>query len=203
VFAALLDTCVLVPSRARDVLLEVAAQSVYRPLWSEAILAELRRTVELLAIKRGRDAQEVQSYSERLLLQMSNAFPDALVVGWEPLETGFTLPDTNDRHVLAAAVIGRADIIVTDNLKHFPAELLPPFLRAQSLDEFLLDALDLHPTRVVAAVTAVAERTGRNGPRRTTEELAVDLANNGAQEFSKALVDALRGSAHESKDHED
>ena len=53
---------------------------------------------------------------------MDRHFPDALVVGFEPLIDGLTLPDADDRHVLAAAIRGQADVIITQNLKDFPRE---------------------------------------------------------------------------------
>jgi hypothetical protein len=75
VFSALLDTCVLVPSRARDVLLEAASAGVYRPLWSSEILAELDRTLRLLQAKRGMAPEETDAYLVRLFRQMETAFP--------------------------------------------------------------------------------------------------------------------------------
>jgi hypothetical protein len=93
VFSALLDTCVLVPSHLRDVLLETANRGVYRALWSEEILAELERTVRMLRAQRGNDGQETEVYIERLLRQMRTAFPDAVVEGWQPLVATFDLPD--------------------------------------------------------------------------------------------------------------
>ena len=80
-FSALLDTCVLVPSRARDVLLEVASARVYRSLWSSEILAELDRTLRLLQGKRGMAPEETDAYLVRLFRQMETSFPDALVTG--------------------------------------------------------------------------------------------------------------------------
>ena len=118
-FSALLDTCVLVPSRARDVLLEIASTGAYRPLWSSEILAELDRTLRLLQSKRGMSPEESAAYLTRLSRQMETAFPDALVTGWEPLIETVRLPDPDDRHVVAAAWAGRADVIVTDNLWTF------------------------------------------------------------------------------------
>jgi hypothetical protein len=102
-FSALLDTCVLVPSRARDVLLEIASTGAYRPLWSTEILAELNRTLRLLREKKGASPEETDAYLTRLFRQMETAFPDALVTGWEPLVPAIQLPDPDDRHVVAAA----------------------------------------------------------------------------------------------------
>lgn len=139
-FSALLDTCVLVPSRARDVLLEIASAGAYRPLWSTAILAELDRTLRLLIAKRGASTEETDAYLTRLFRQMETAFPDALVTDWESLTETIQLPDPDDRHVVAAARAGRADVIVTDNLADFPPAALPVSLARQSLDNFLLDS---------------------------------------------------------------
>ena len=129
-----------VPSRARDVLLEIASTGAYRPLWSTAILAELDRTLRLLIAKRGASTEETDAYLTRLFRQMETAFPDALVTDWESLTETIQLPDPDDRHVVAAARAGRADVIVTDNLADFPPAALPVSLARQSLDNFLLDS---------------------------------------------------------------
>jgi len=191
VFSALLDTCVLVPSRARDVLLEVASTGAYRPLWSSEILAELDRTLRLLLGKREVSPEETDVYLTRLFRQMETAFPDALVTGWESLAETVQLPDPDDRHVVAAARVGRADVIVTDNLADFPPAALPAPLTRQSLDEFLLDALDLHPRLIISAVRAVARRTGRTGPVMTARDIAAYLQIHGAPAFGERLLAEL------------
>jgi hypothetical protein len=69
---------------------------------------------------------------------MDRAVPDCLVTGYEPLIEGLTLPDPNDRHILAAAIRCGAQIIVTLNLKDFPADVLDPYgVEAMHPDEFL------------------------------------------------------------------
>lgn len=171
-FSAPPGTCVLVPSRARDVLLEIASTGACRPLWSPEILTELDRTLRLLQGKRGASPEETDAYLTRLFRQMETTFPDALVTGREPLAATVQLPDPDDRHVVAAARAGRADVIVTDNLADFPPDALPEPLFRQSLDDFLLDSLDLYPAQVVAAVRAVARRTGRSGPAMTSSPSA-------------------------------
>jgi predicted nucleic acid-binding protein len=190
-FSALLDTCVLVPSRARDVLLEIASTGVYRPLWSTEILAELDGTLRLLLGKRGASPEETDAYLTRLFRQMETTFPDALVTGWEPVAATIQLPDPDDRHVVAAAWAGRADVIVTDNLGDFPPDALPTPLFRQSLDDFLLDSLDLYPAQVTAAVGAVAGRTGKSGPAMTYRDVALYLQSHGTPAFGEAMLREL------------
>jgi hypothetical protein len=152
------------------VLLEIASAGAYRPLWSTEILAELDRTLRVLLAKRGASAEEIDAYLTRLFRQMRITFPDALVTEWEELIPTIYLPDPDDRHVVAAARAGRADVIVTDNLADFPPAALPASIARQSLDDFLLDLLDIHPGQVVTAVRAIAGRTGKSGPRMTATE---------------------------------
>lgn len=77
---------------------------------------------------------------------MSTAFADANVVGREPVAAGLDLPDPDDRHVLAAAIAGAGQSLVTFNLKDFPEPLAPGGIDARHPDEFLLDQLDLFPS---------------------------------------------------------
>jgi len=188
---ALLDTCVFVPSRARDVLLEIASAGVYRPLWSTEILAELDRTLRALLAKRGAPAEEIDAYLTRLFRQMRITFPDALAAEWEELVPTIHLPDPDDRHVVAAARAGRADVIVTDNLADFPPAALPTSITRQSLDDFLLDIFDLHPGQVVTAVRTIAGRTGKSGSRMTAQEIAAYLSTHGTPFFGGRLLAAI------------
>lgn len=190
-FSALLDTCVLVPSRSRDVLLEIAVRGVYRPLWSSGILGELDRTVRTLQRRRGIAAAATDAYLVRLFRQMTDAFPFAAVDGWESLVDTIELPDPDDRHVVAAAQIGGADVIVTDNLRDFPPDTVSKPLIAQSLDEFLLDSLDQYQDAVVQALHAVAGRTGRAGPAMSARGIAEYLSTRGAPGFGERLHSVL------------
>jgi predicted nucleic acid-binding protein len=188
VFSALPGTCVLVPSRARDVLLEAASAGVYRPLWSSEILAELDRALRLLQARRGMAPEETDAYLVRLFRQMETSFPDALVTDWESLLDAVELPDPGDRHVVAAARAGRADLIVTGNVADFPPGALSAPLVRQSLDEFLLGSFDLYPGQVISAVHAVAGRTGRSGPAMTARDIAAYLQARGMPAFGERLL---------------
>jgi PIN domain-containing protein len=116
-YTAVLDACVLVPIALADTLLRVAEKGLYRPLWSDRILAEAQAATE--EIHPGIDAS-------KRFAQMREAFDDALVTGWEELEGGLSLPDQDDRHVVAAAIRGGAQGIITANAKDFPAPSLEP-----------------------------------------------------------------------------
>lgn len=122
-FTALLDTCVLVPSLQRDVLLQCAAAGVYRPVWSTAILEELSYTLTRLLAAQHRSGDEVDAYVTRLCQQMNRAFPDATVTGWEALLPAITVPDPDDAHVAAAAITADAGVIVTSDQRGFTSGL--------------------------------------------------------------------------------
>lgn len=186
-FSAVLDTCVLVPSLTRDILLEVASCGVYRPIWSDQILSELSAVVTAMMRERSIGEGEAVAYVKRLLAAMGQAFPDAAVRTPPELVAAMRSPDPDDRHVIAAAVAGRADVIVTNDKSGFPRELLPPTLLTQTADVFLTYSLDLHPALVMQAVTNVAARTGRHGPRRTVSELLDLVERRSLAEFAADL----------------
>ena len=132
--AALLDACVLIPMCLCDTLLRLAKEpAMYRPIWSPAILQEVGNTLEH---KLGFTSEQCS----RRIRQMSRAFPDAMVQPRDPWHETLTgIPDPDDRHVLAAAITGRSNVLVTNNLKHFPQEYLAQFgILPQSADEFLM-----------------------------------------------------------------
>ena len=94
---------------------------------------------------------------------------DALVTDYEDLIPDLHLPDPDDRHVLAAAIRGQADVIVTMNLRDFPSDTIGSFgIEAQHPDEFVLHLLDLAPGAVVAA--AQNHRQSLKNPTKTVAE---------------------------------
>src|SRR5215467_10983832 len=132
-----LDTCVLLKPYLCDCLLSIAETGSYRPLWSPTVLDELTRNL----LRRGLDDKQIG----HRLDQMNEAFPDAQVVGYEALIAQMT-NHPKDRHDLAAAVRGGAEILVTENLRDFPDDAVSPFaVEVVSQDTFLLDQLDLAP----------------------------------------------------------
>ena len=103
---------------------------------------------------------------------------DCLVTGYEPLIDVVTLPDPNDRHVLAAAIKGQADVIVTFNLKDYPPDILGVYdLNAQHLDVFVRHLIDLWPSAVIAAARTVRSRL--KNPPRTVDEYLQTLERQG------------------------
>ena len=110
---ALLDACVLVPMPLADTLLRLAEpEALFQARWSDQILDEVRRTLEVRFAKGA-------ALAARREAAMREFFPDAVVTGHEGLIPALT-NDVKDRHVLAAALQGRADYLVTFNLKDFP-----------------------------------------------------------------------------------
>jgi hypothetical protein len=190
VFAALLDTCVLWPSLQRDFLLSMAIEGLYRPLWSEAILRELHRHERCKLIDRGGEEADALAQADRLLDNMRVHFDDALVTGWEPLEGTFGLPDVDDEHVLAAAVVGGAGAIVTDNHKHFPARLVPNDIQVLTGREFAANTADVDPERAARALRVMSDR--RTKTKHTPHQLVQLLvARYGMQDVADIVLPVL------------
>ncbi|MFD3593196.1 PIN domain-containing protein [Nocardia sp. NPDC058640] len=169
-FAVVLDTCVLWPSLQRDFLLSLAVEGLYRPLWSDRILEELEfHEARKLVTRYGTDQRDAESRAQRLTRQMRNAFDDALVEGWEPHEGTFGLPDPDDEHVVAAAVVGGAGAIVTDNVKDFPVVGVPRHIQILRPAEFAADAVAVSPDTALQAVGELLKR--RQSPPQTLDEV--------------------------------
>ena len=109
---------------------------------------------------------------------MERALPAAMVQDFESLVDSVTLPDPDDRHVVAAAIRAGAQAIVTFNLRDFPAEVLRLYdLDAKHPDEFVLDCLDLAPALVA---NCVREQAGAlRQPARSVADVLADLRAGG------------------------
>lgn len=141
-FPAFLDACVLYPQYLSDTLLTQGDAETFRPLWSADVLRELGGALM-------REAGLTQDAVSYRIEQMRAAFPDAEVTGYHTLIDGMTNQE-KDRHVLAAAVRGNVEVLVTFNLRDFPESALKPFdIGVIHPDEFLLNQLDLYPGIIV------------------------------------------------------
>jgi len=147
-----LDACVLYPTVMREILLGVAATGAFTPLWSERILEEWARAVAAKL-----PDQEGVARAEIALLKMR--WPDAVVSSDPQLEDRLHLPDINDRHVLASAIAGRADALVTQNLSDFPTRVLATHnVLRRDPDGFLLGIWQDDPKGVTAVCGAVQSK---------------------------------------------
>ncbi|WP_310963370.1 PIN domain-containing protein [Nocardioides terrisoli] len=151
-FVVLYDANVLYPATLRDVLIRVATSGLAQAKWTDRILDEVFRNL-------GANRPDLKAtLLARTRTLMSESIRDVSVSGYEGLIENLTLPDPDDRHVLAAAIKAKAQVIVTANLKDFPSEVLASWdIEARHPDDFLvdqfhLDALTLH--RVVDDIAA-------------------------------------------------
>jgi hypothetical protein len=145
-FPIVLDACVLVPMPLADTLLRLAGgPRLFLPKWTDQIMAEVGRTLQQ---KFGLSAEQVG----RREGQIRQHFPEAWVDGYEALIPAMT-NDVQDRHVLAAAVRSGAEVIVTYNLRHFPASALDPYsIIAEGPSAFLKNLYELDREAVMAVL---------------------------------------------------
>ena len=166
------DACVLYPAPLRDLLMRLALSDICKARWSDMIHDEWTRNV----LRHRQDLTREQINRTRQL--MNDHVRDCLVTGFEYAIPSITLPDEDDRHVVAAASHIGATHIVTFNLKDFPAEALKPFkLVAQHPDDFIMSLLNLNPARVFKA--AADHRKSLKNPPKTAEEYLDTLLKYG------------------------
>ena len=166
--AAFLDASVLYPSVTRSILMHLAAFGTYQALWSDAVHDEW-----VAALLRNRpDLSPARIARTRAL--MDAHVNNATVAGFEPLIATLTLPDPNDRHVLAAAIHGGASVMVSANLKDFPATALAPHnITAEHPDIFISGLIDADPHSALAVFAA--DRAAMTRPPMTIAEYLVAL----------------------------
>lgn len=185
-FTAFLDACSLASTLKRNLLLTLAEGEFFRIRWSDEVLNETERAIETILTDRGiADASE---RANRARSSMEAAFEEASVSDYGSFMPACKdLPDPNDAHVVAAAMKTQAFTIVTDNLKHFPSEVLSPLnMEARSTDEFLADTIALDLGRSVAAIRRMRERFKK--PEIDAEALLVRMESEGLVQ----TVDILR-----------
>lgn len=144
---AFLEASVLYPVSLRHLLMRLTLARLYQARWSAKVHEEWIRAVlrdnPLVPMARLHDLRDA----------MDEWAQDAVVTGYEGLIDSLMLPDPDDRHVLAAAIVGRADVIVTRNLRDFLGAALAPYaIEAQHPDRFIRRLIDLAPHGVTAAV---------------------------------------------------
>jgi predicted nucleic acid-binding protein len=180
-FGVVLDANVLFSAPLRDTLLRAADAGLFRLHWTDEILEEVRRNL----IETGRSTKQK---AERLVTTMQTYFPEANVTGYEPLVPAMT-NDPKDRHVLAAAVISRCQVIVTHNLRDFPEVALSTFnIEAQSPDRFLTYVFDLAPDVMTQIITDQA--ADLHTRPQTVDRVLSSLARH-APEFANLVREHL------------
>lgn len=152
--------------------MQLALADLFRGKWTNQIhdewirnVAQRRPDLTLEQLKRTKDL-------------MNSYVRDCLITDYEWLIPGLELPDPNDRHVLAAAIQGKVDVIVTFNLKDFPTEALAPHnIELQHPDDFLTCLIDLRPMQVAQTLEIVRKRL--QNPPTTLEDYLKILLRQG------------------------
>jgi hypothetical protein len=144
---AILDACILYPFHLRNIIIQAAADDLVEPRWTDDIHDEWIRNLAVgphaVPMARLQNTRQI----------LNNAFPAAIVTGYEGHIAAVSLPDPDDRQVVAAGIAAGATLILTWNLRHFPAKELQKFgIRRESPDEFLSGVYDEVPDMVIRSL---------------------------------------------------
>lgn len=170
-FVIVYDACILYPLSLRTLFVELAMTGLFQAKWTSDIHKEWTHSLKKNYPKCNEERLE------NLKIQINNAVPNSLVSGYESLISTLSLPDKNDRHVLAAAIKCGAQAIVTNNLKDFPEKSLNSYdIEALDADTFFCLQLGLSQGKVLSAV-----KKSRNwlSPSPSSEEYLQRLMRQG------------------------
>lgn len=182
-YTALLDANVLYPQLIRDTLLSLAVERLYHARWSATIHDEWTRNLL-------KDRPELATKLAAVVERMNASVPDCLVTNYEKLAGSIELPDPDDRHVVAAAIVGHADAIVTFNIKDFPAAALQPYgIEVQHPDEFLMNQLQLQEIPALIAIKKMRARW--SNPARSAQDLITAFEKRGLPLTADLLREAI------------
>ncbi|NMN01790.1 PIN domain-containing protein [Bifidobacterium panos] len=185
---ALLDANVFPPVWLLDILLTLDEHNLIDAVWSERILDEVHRT---LVERQRRNPIQVK----RFLNAIRSMNPTHCAYGWEPREALLELPDPDDRHALAAALVADADYIVTYNLKDFPSDYLRQYsIQAIHPDDFLCTMLEHNQNGMLDAIDDVI--SSKDNPPRTIREEIDHLRALRLCTFSDKLENLLATNAN-------
>lgn len=183
-YTALLDAGVLYPLAMTDALLSLATAGFFAAKWTTGIEEEWIRALE-------RQRPDLTGRLTSRRDSMRTAVPDWEVPesAWAALASGIELPDPGDVHVLAAAIAGHADCIVTLNLKDFPAAVLDAYgIEAVDPDTFIINQWDLNPVQAILAFKRMRAR--RRKPLSPPEDFADALEIGGLPATAERLREA-------------
>ena len=186
---AFLDASVLYPELVRDILLRLASRNVFQPRWSARVQEEWAA-----ALSRNRpDIPAARIARTRHLMDLN--FEGAAVEGFVHRIAALALPDPDDRHVLAAAIHCGATVIVTANLRDFPAAALDPLgIEAAHPDAFIRRCINRHRDSALAAVDKLL--SSYRNPPMDARELLDRMRIQGLVESAAALADTPIAHAH-------
>jgi predicted nucleic acid-binding protein len=156
-YTAILDANVLYPNLLRDLLISLGIAGLYSARWTEQINDEWVRNLKV-------NRPDLDNKVDLIRATINKSVPDCLIEKYEAYIPTLTLPDDEDRHVLAAAIAGHADAIVTVNLKDFPKEVLAAHnIEALHPDDFIMNQLELLPREALLTIKQVRMRN-KNPP---------------------------------------
>lgn len=171
-YTAVLDACVLYSVLMSDALMSLAVRGLFAAKWSVRIEDEWMRSLEL---RRPELVGKLAFRRDCMREAVSDWEVPELAIG--KLLPCLELPDPDDRHVLAAAIAGHADCIVTANVRDFPPEILEPYgIEVVGPDRFIINQWDLRPYE---AITAFKRMRGRWRRPETSADDFADVFERG------------------------